>query len=88
MKNPLIFASTCSACGQQRLQHGHTLRALVRLIESREIIDAYCLECDVVWPVSTEERVLITCAVAVRQKRRVAADGRYAESVQRQQHLP
>jgi hypothetical protein len=49
------------------LQQGHTRRALITLIESRRIIDAYCLECDMVWPVSTEERVLIACAIAIRQ---------------------
>jgi len=63
MKNPLIFVSTCPSCGRQQLQHGHTRRALTKLIESQQIIDAYCLECDVVWPVTAEERALITCAI-------------------------
>jgi len=67
MKNPLIFVSTCPSCGQPRLQYGHTRRALTKLIESREIIDAYCLECDVVWPVAPEDRTLIACALAHRQ---------------------
>jgi len=67
MKNPLVFASACPACGQQRSQHGHTRSALITLIESRRIIDAYCLECDIVWPVSTEERLLIACAIATGQ---------------------
>jgi hypothetical protein len=66
MKNPLIFVSGCPTCGRQQLQHGHTRRALTRLIESRQIIDAYCLECDVVWPVTAEERALIACAIAAR----------------------
>jgi len=66
MKNPLIFVSSCPTCGRQQLQHGHTRRALTRLIESRQIIDAYCLECDVVWPVTAEERSLIACAIAAR----------------------
>jgi hypothetical protein len=64
MKNPLIFVSTCPSCALQQLQHGHTRRALTKLIESREIIDAYCLECDVVWPVTAEERALIACAIS------------------------
>ena len=63
MKNPLIFVSTCPSCGRQQLQHGHTRRALTRLIESGQIIDAYCLECDVVWPVTAAERALIACAI-------------------------
>ena len=67
MKNSLIFVSTCPSCGRQQLQHGHTRRALTELIESRRIIDAYCLECDVVWPVTAEERALIACAITTRQ---------------------
>jgi hypothetical protein len=66
MKNSFVFASTCPACGQQRLQQGHTPSDLIRLIEFHRIIDAYCLECDMVWPVSTEERLLIACAIAIR----------------------
>jgi hypothetical protein len=67
MKTPLIFLSTCPSCRRQQLQYGHTRRALTKLIESRQIVDAYCLECDVVWPVSTEERALIACAITTRQ---------------------
>jgi hypothetical protein len=67
MKNPLIFVSTCPSCGRQQLQHGHTRRALSKLIESRQIVDAYCLECDVVWPVTAEERALIACAITTRK---------------------
>ena len=67
MKNPFIFASTCPGCGHQRLQHGHTRRALTRSIEAREIIDAYCLDCDMVWAVTFEERDLIACALATGQ---------------------
>ena len=67
MKNPLIFVSRCPACGRQQLQHGHTRRALTRLIQSCQIVDAYCLDCDVVWPVTAEERALIACAITTRQ---------------------
>lgn len=67
MKNRLIFVSSCPSCGRQQLQHGHTRRALTRLIQSCQIVDAYCLECDLVWPVTPEERALITCAITTRQ---------------------
>lgn len=70
MKNPLIFVSSCPLCGRQQLQHGHTRRDLTKLMESREIIDAYCLECDVVWPVTAEERALIACAITSWQSSR------------------
>jgi hypothetical protein len=77
MKNPLIFAASCPACRQQRLQHAHTRRTLIRSIETNQIIDAYCPECDLVWPISTLERALIACAIAVKEKQRVAAAGGY-----------
>jgi hypothetical protein len=77
MKNSLMFVSTCPVCGQQQLQHAHTRRALIRSIEMNEIIDAYCLECDLVWPINTQERVLIASAIAVTEKQRVATGGSY-----------
>ena len=53
---PINFVSTCPACGQKRVQYAYTRRALVRLLEKGQIIDAYCRRCDVVWPVSAQER--------------------------------
>jgi hypothetical protein len=67
MKNRLIFVSSCPSCGRQQLQHGHTRRALIRLIQCCQIVDAYCLECDLVWPVTAEERAVIACAITTTQ---------------------
>jgi hypothetical protein len=67
MKTRLIFVSSCPSCGRQQLQHGHTRRALTRLIQSCQIVDAYCFECDLVWPVTAEERALIARAITTRQ---------------------
>ena len=53
---PINFLSTCPICGQKRAQYAYTRRALVRLLEKGQIIDAYCRRCDVVWPVSAQER--------------------------------
>ena len=53
---PINFVSTCPVCGQRRLQYAYTWRALVRLLDQGQIIDAYCRRCDVVWPVSAQER--------------------------------
>jgi hypothetical protein len=53
---PINFVSTCPACGQKRVQYAYTRHALVRLLEKGQIIDAYCRRCDVVWPVSAQER--------------------------------
>jgi len=35
------------------------------LIETSRTIDAYCLECDLVWPISAQERVAVAEAVVV-----------------------
>ena len=50
------FVSTCPVCGQQRVQYAYTQRALVRLLQKDQIVDAYCGTCDVVWPASAQER--------------------------------
>jgi len=67
MKNPLIFASNCPSCRHQRSQCGYTRHALIRSIATGQMIEAYCLECDLLWPVSTENRVLIAWAIAIEQ---------------------
>jgi hypothetical protein len=64
MTKPVSFFSTCPACGQQQLQLVYTRRALLRLLESGNIIDAYCLACDMVWPVNAQERNLVATAIA------------------------
>jgi len=67
MTKPVTFLSTCPACGQQQLQLAYTRRALTRLLASGNIIDAYCLACDVVWPVTAQERNLVATAIAAGQ---------------------
>jgi hypothetical protein len=74
MKNPFSFSSICPTCGQKQSQHGHTRRGLARLIESRQTIDAYCLECDIVWAVTAEERAAIEYAVEMSQRGTTTAD--------------
>jgi len=64
MTKLVSFFSTCPACGQQQPQLAYTRRALLRLLESGNIIDAYCLACDVVWPVNAQERNLVATAIA------------------------
>jgi hypothetical protein len=67
MTKAVSFFATCPACGQQQLQLAYTRRALVRLLKSGNIIDAYCLACDVVWPVTAQERSLVVAAIAAGQ---------------------
>jgi len=67
MTKPVSFYSTCPACGQEQLQLAYTRRALLSLLKTANIIDAYCLACDVVWPVSARERNLVVAAIAAGQ---------------------
>ena len=62
LNNPVTFVSTCPACGHSACRT--TRRALVKLLETNHTIDAYCITCDVLWPVSSPERVVIARAIA------------------------
>ena len=53
---PINFVATCPACGQPRVQYAYTRRELVRLLQKGQIVDAYCVTCDIVWPANAEER--------------------------------
>jgi hypothetical protein len=52
----ITFVSTCPRCGHDRLQHGYTRRILFNLVGTRRKIDAYCIVCNVCWPISEIER--------------------------------
>jgi hypothetical protein len=53
------FFSTCPRCKQTRLQNGYRRTELVESLGAAHEIDAYCLQCDVVWPITAQERFLI-----------------------------
>jgi hypothetical protein len=63
----IAFVSTCPACGSQRSQNGYTRRAIARLLERSHTIDAYCVPCDVLWPISAEERGAMARLIAATQ---------------------
>jgi len=67
MTKSVSFFSICPVCGQQRLQLAYTRRALFRLLKTGNIIDAYCLACDVVWHVHAQERNLLVAAFVAAQ---------------------
>jgi hypothetical protein len=67
MSQCITFFSPCPACRHQQLQDGYTRAALVRLLERGRIIEAYCLSCDVLWPVSDAERSALARALAPEQ---------------------
>ncbi len=56
----ITFVSTCPKCGRERPQHGYTRRTLFSLLDAHRQIDAYCMVCDVCWPISESERRAIS----------------------------
>ena len=64
MRDTMSFVSTCPLCGNPRPQHGYQRIELVDSLTGKQTIDAYCLTCDVVWPISAEERSLIATLIA------------------------
>jgi len=58
VRETTAFFSTCPRCKQPRLQNGYE-QELMESLGAGEGIDAYCLSCDVVWPISPQERFLV-----------------------------
>ena len=52
----ITFVSTCPKCGHEQPQHAYTRRVLIRLLNKRRKIDAYCIDCNVCWSISESER--------------------------------
>jgi hypothetical protein len=63
MRETTAFFSTCPRCKHARLQSGYERIELVESLGARQAIDAYCLLCDVIWPISAQERFLIATAI-------------------------
>jgi hypothetical protein len=74
MKRHIAFLSTCPSCGHPRLQAGYTRGLLRRLIDIDHVIEAYCLACDALWPISTQERAVLCKAVTPDQHETFVAD--------------
>jgi hypothetical protein len=68
MSQLITFYSVCPTCSHQQIQDGYTCAALMRLLERGRIIEAYCLTCDVLWPVSPAERVALARALTPEQR--------------------
>lgn len=54
------FVSQCPKCGHERLQHGYTRRILFNLLSRSGSIDAYCVNCNVCWPIPESDRRAIS----------------------------
>jgi hypothetical protein len=66
------FFSKCRKCGYARLQSGYTRGALVQLLETGDPINAYCVTCDVHWPIAVQERYLVARGIAAMDQRDTA----------------
>ena len=56
MEQSVSLMARCPKCGYEWLQDGQTRDALLSLLRTRSIIEAYCVRCGVLWPISAEER--------------------------------
>lgn len=69
LADPTSFFSKCPNCGHSRLQSQYAQGELVRLLDQGEPINAYCVTCDVGWPVAVQERYLIARGIAAMDQR-------------------
>ena len=67
MSETTAFFSTCPSCKHPRLQNGYERIELVESLGVGQAIDAYCLQCDVLWPISAQERFLIARGITPPQ---------------------
>ena len=67
MSETTAFFSTCPSCKHPRLQNGYERIELVESLGVGQAIDAYCLQCDVLWPISAQELFLIARGITPPQ---------------------
>lgn len=56
LRQSISFVSTCPKCRQAQYQRGPR-NTIQRLLTGRHPIEAYCVTCDVFWPITTAERI-------------------------------
>jgi hypothetical protein len=60
-----------------RAQHGYERIELVDSLAGEQTIDAYCLTCDVLWPISADERSLLATLIAREPVRDLPTGGKF-----------
>jgi hypothetical protein len=60
MQESVPFMARCPKCGYQWLQDSYTRHTLLSLLRTKSSIEAYCMRCAVLWPISTEEQRALT----------------------------
>jgi hypothetical protein len=56
----IAIVSICPRCGHESFKHRYTRRALSVLLHTGRRFNAYCIVCNVCWPVSERERRAIS----------------------------
>ena len=64
----ITFVSTCPNCGGERVQHSYARLVLFDLLKTRRKIDAYCVVCNVCWPITEGERREISRQMTARRQ--------------------
>lgn len=73
---PIVFVSTCPSCRREQPQDAFTSADLLRLLSGGYPIEAYCVPCDLFWPIDLKERVELGEVVAAAGKGTSPAAGK------------
>ena len=60
----MAFLARCPRCGYEWLQDGYTRGTLLQLLRSKSRIEAYCMRCAALWPISAAEQQAISGELA------------------------
>jgi hypothetical protein len=64
MDESVPFMARCPKCGYEWLQDGYTRHTLLSLLHTKSNIEAYCVRCAVLWPISTQEQQALRAQLA------------------------
>jgi hypothetical protein len=60
VQESMRFTAVCPRCRGRQSQQGFSRAALLRLLDDDREIQAYCATCHDFWPISKQERLMIT----------------------------
>jgi hypothetical protein len=63
MSKPAPFSSQCPKCKHERLQDGYPDEELIQLLRAGADVEAYCINCDESWSISTDNRADLVSAL-------------------------
>lgn len=61
----LAFMATCPKCNEVRSQATYSYRALLRLLDDKSAIEAYCRICGQTWAINQEDRARLAKVLAI-----------------------